>query len=134
MTRLLTALALMLATTAPAAALEPIRQEPFIRDTLLQGFIARKIADECPTIEPRKLKALGALMDLRDYALDKGYTKAEIEALVDDKAEKARAKAEAAEWLIKAGAMAGNGESYCPLGEAEIAKGSLIGKLLRSTK
>ena len=49
--------ALMIA--APAVALEPIRTEKHINHVLLQGFIGDAIADNCPTIEPRKLRALG---------------------------------------------------------------------------
>jgi hypothetical protein len=100
----------------------------------LQGFIGDAIDDNCPTIEARTLRALGELNKLRDYALEKGYTAAEVRAFVTDKAEKARGKALAAEWLKARGAEPGNPEAYCAIGEAEIAKGSLIGYLLRSTR
>jgi hypothetical protein len=133
MTRLTLTLA-ALAVATPALALEPINQEAYINDTLLQGFIGDAIDDNCPTIEARTLRALGELNKLRDYALEKGYTAAEVRAFVTDKAEKARGKALAAEWLKARGAEPGNPEAYCAIGEAEIAKGSLIGYLLRSTR
>jgi hypothetical protein len=125
---------LSFALATPALALVPINEEPYINDVLLQGFIGDAIDDNCDTIEARKLRALGELNKLRDYALEKGYTAAELRAFVTDKAEKARGKALAAEWLKAKGAEPGNPEAYCQIGEAEIAKESLIGYLLRSTK
>ncbi len=124
--------ALVLAT--PVFALVPINEEPTINNTLLQGFIGDAIDDNCDTIEARKLRALGELNKLRDYALKQGYTAAEVRAFVTDKEEKARGKALAAEWLKERGAEPGNDEAYCRIGEEEIAKESLIGYLLRSTK
>lgn len=124
-------LAAALLIAAPAYALEPINEEAHINGTLLQGFIADRIADTCPTLAPRKLRALGELNKLRDYALSKGYTADEVRAFVTSKTEKARGKALAAEWLAEAGAVEGDAESYCRIGRDEIAKGSLIGSLLR---
>jgi hypothetical protein len=118
----------------PALALEPINKEAHINNSLLQGFIGDQIADNCPTIEARTLRALGELNKLKNYALSKGYSAAEIRAFVKDKNEKARGKAEAAAWLKAKGAVPGKPEAYCAVGEAEIAKGSLIGYLLRSKK
>lgn len=123
-----------LVVAAPAYALVPINEEPAIIDTLLQGFIGDAIDDNCDTIEARKLRALGELNKLRDKALEMGYSAAEIRALVTSKEEKAKGKALAAEWLAAKGAEPGNQARYCEIGEEEIAKESLIGYLLRSTK
>ena len=51
-----------------------------------------------------------------------------------DDTEKARGKAEAAEWLKAKGAEPGKTDAYCRIGAEEIAKQSLIGYLLRSTE
>lgn len=117
---------------APALALEPINQDKHINHTLLQGFIADRIDDNCDSISARKLRALSELNALRSYALEKGYTTAEVKAFVTSKAEKARGKAEAAEWLKAKGAVEGDPASFCRIGVEEIAKDSLIGQLLRS--
>lgn len=130
---MLSALALML-LALPVLAREPIAENRHINDTLLQGFIGDAIADNCPTIEPRKLRALGELNRLRSYALEQGYTAAEVRAFVTSKEEKARGKALAAEWLKDRGAEPGQTEAYCRIGQEEIAKNSLIGYLLRSTQ
>jgi hypothetical protein len=135
MTRILKTLAVTLSVAGtPALALVPINEEPYIIGQLLQGFIGDAIDDNCPTIEARTLRALAELNRLRDYALEKGYTADEIRALVRSKEEKAKAKATAADWLKERGAEEGNPDSYCRIGEEEIAKNSLVGYLLRSTK
>lgn len=116
----------------PALALVPINENEVIVETLLQGFIGDAIADNCPTIEPRKMRALNELTKLRDYALKQGYSASEVRAFVTSKEEKARGKAIAAEWLKQRGAEPGNAAAYCAIGAEEIAKGSLIGQLLRA--
>ena len=123
-----------IAIATPALALVPINEEPTIVNTLLQGFIGDAIDDNCDTIDARTLRALGELNKLRDLALDMGYSPAEIRAFVTSKEEKAKGKALAAEWLAAKGAEPGNQARYCEIGEEEIAKESLIGYLLRSTK
>lgn len=127
-------IALTLAVTAPAYALVPINEHPEIRAKLLQGFIGDAIADNCPTIEPRNLRALGELNKLRDFALKQGYEASVVREFVTSKEEKAKFKAEAAEWLKAKGAEPGNADAYCQIGEAEIAGNSLVGYLLRSKK
>ena len=126
-------IALTLAAT-PALALEPINENAVIREKLLQGFIGDAIADNCPTIEARTLRALGELNALRDYALKQGYESGVVREFVTSKDEKKKFKAEAAEWLKAKGAEPGNPEAYCKIGEDEIAKESLVGYLLRSKK
>lgn len=126
-------LALTLAAT-PALALVPINENPEIRAKLLQGFIGDAIADNCPTIKPRTMKALGELNNLRDFALSQGYSADVVRDFVRSKEEKAKFKAEAAAWLAERGAQPGKAETYCKIGEDEIAKGTLAGSLLRSTK
>jgi hypothetical protein len=132
LTKTLTVASLAIAT--PALALTPINEEPYINDVLLQGFIGDAIDDNCPTIEARKLRALNELTKLRDYALKQGYSAKEIREFVTSDTEKARGKAQAAEILKERGAEPGMTEVYCAIGEEEIAKDSLIGQLLRSTK
>ena len=134
MLRIIETIALTLAVSTPAYALVPINEEPVIHDKLLQGFIGDAIADNCPTIKARTMKALGELNNLRDYALKQGYEASVVREFVTSKEEKAKFKAEAAEWLKAKGAEPGKPEAYCTIGEEEIAKGTLAGSLLRSTK
>lgn len=116
---------------APAFGLEPIKTEKHINHTLLQGFIADRIDDNCDSISARTLRALSELNKLKNYALEKGYSREEVKNFVTSKTEKARGKAEAAAWLKAKGAVDGDKASYCKIGRDEIAKASLIGQLLR---
>ncbi|WP_225030350.1 DUF5333 domain-containing protein [Xinfangfangia pollutisoli] len=119
---------------SPALALEPLSQEKHINDSLRAGRIGDVIRKTCPTIHARMFVVWSKIEDLKQYALDKGYSRSEVEAFLKDRKEKNRLKAEADAWLKKAGAVAGNVQSFCAVGEAEIAKGSLVGSLLRSSK
>ena len=130
-TYLAATLALM---AAPALALEPIATEKHINHTLLQGFIADAIDDNCDTISARKLRALSELLSLRDYALKQGYSRDEVKAFVTDDAEKTKRKAVAARQLKDKGAVPGKPGAYCAIGEAEIAAGTFVGQLLRSNR
>lgn len=127
-------LTLTAALAAPAFALVPINEEPVIGEKLLQGFIGDAIADNCPTMQARKLRALGELNKLRDYALAQGYPSDVVREFVTSKEEKAKFKTKAADWLKAKGAEPGKPEAYCRIGEEEIARQSLIGSLLRSTR
>ena len=132
MTRTLIAAGLVaLALPVSAAALEPINTNPAITGPLLQGFVADRIADECPSIEARSLKAKMAALELANKAMKMGYSRKDIEAFVKNKAEKARGKALALDYLVAQGAVPGDAQSFCRVGAAEIAKDTLAGQLLR---
>jgi hypothetical protein len=124
----------MMAAMSPAWALEPLPEETHINDSLRAGRIGDVIRKECPTISARMFVVLGKIEDLKRYALQKGYTRDEVEAFIKDRDQKNRLKAEAAAYLTQAGAVEGDPESYCKVGRDEIAKGSLIGALLRSSQ
>lgn len=118
----------------PALALEPINREPHINESLVAGRIGDVIRKICPTISARMMVTYSKLKELERYARDKGYSEADFKAFLDDKAEKDRMKAQADAYLREAGAVPGDPESYCRVGRDEIAKGSLIGQLLRSSQ
>lgn len=128
----LTLAALLLA--APVYALDPLPQEKFINDSLRAGRVGDVIRKTCPSISARMFVVWQKLEDLKAYALDQGYTADEVEAFIKNDDEKTRLKAEAAAYLKAAGAVDGDAESYCKVGRDEIAKGSAIGELLRSSQ
>ncbi len=123
-----------LLVAAPAFALEPLREETVINDSLRAGRVGDVIRKTCPTISARMFVVWQKLEGLKSYALDKGYSRDEVEAFIKNGDEKTRLKAEAAAYLKAAGAVEGDVESYCKVGRDEIAKGSLIGELIRSSK
>ncbi len=120
--------------STPALALVPINQEPHINESIVAGRVGDIIRNTCPTISARMVVAYSKLKELERYARDKGYSEADFEAFRKSEVEKNRLKAQAAAYLKAAGAVEGDAESYCRVGRAEIAKGSLIGELLRSSE
>jgi len=131
MKRLILILSLL---SSPVYALEPINLDPRINESLIAGRVGDIIRSTCPTISARMVVVYSKLRALERYAREKGYSEDDYAAFRNDKVEKARMKAEAAAYLRAAGAVEGDDESYCRVGRAEIAKGSLIGELLRSSE
>lgn len=126
-------LAIALATPAFAGPIA-LPQETHINDELRAGAAGDILRRTCPSIKARMFVVWGRLYDLRDYALSKGYTEAEVKTFLDDDAQKARVKAEAMAYLAKAGAIPGAVASYCQVGRDEIAKNTPLGQLIRSTQ
>ncbi|PAU98103.1 hypothetical protein CK240_05460 [Paracoccus salipaludis] len=119
-----------LGTLAPAAALEPLSQERYINDRLIAARIADRIRRECPTLDARMLYAYSQARALERYALDKGYTRQQVNAFLDDKAERKRIYAVADDYMARNGVKKGDPESYCRLGRQEIANRTVTGSLL----
>lgn len=126
------ALAFSLSVVATgAAALGPLKDVARISEGLIATGIAVEISDVCEDLSPRLLRGIAFLNSLKSHASDLGYSDAEIDAYVNDKAEEARLEAIARARLAGKGAVAGQPETYCAVGRAEIAAGSQIGRLLR---
>lgn len=115
----------------PVAALPPLGQVPAIRDGLIDVAIAYEISQVCPTINARLLRGIGRLNGLKSTARQMGYSRDEVNAFIDDPQEKARLEAMARDRLAQMGGVPGDVTSHCRVGQAEIARGSSIGSLLR---
>lgn len=126
----LLALAGVAALAVPAAALEPLSSEKYINDRLIAARIADRIRRECPSIDGRLVYAYQQARALQRYALDKGYTKAQVEAFLDSKSDKQRIYAVAEDYVARNGVVKGNPESFCQLGRQEIANRTVTGSLL----
>ena len=118
------------ALATPAAALEPLSQERYINDRLIAARIADRIRRECPTLDARVLYAFTQARALERYALDKGYTRQQVDAFMDDKTERQRIYAVAEDYMARNGVRKGDAESYCRLGRQEIVNGTVTGSLL----
>ena len=125
-------LAIAVSVSTPAVALEPLHQNR----TVIAGFYAMGLADlvrrNCDDISPRYLRAYNYLKALEKYALDAGYTPAQIEELTDNREEKQKLRARIEADLAKRGASAETPQGYCTVGREEIAKNSAAGRLLRA--
>lgn len=125
-------LAVMLtATPVLSADFQPLRDDPEISTGLRWIAAADAIRNNCPSIEERTWRALSTATGLLNRARTLGYSFSEAKAYVDDAAEQDRVKSEAMAYLLQAGAVDGNSESFCTVGRAEIARGSAIGVLIR---
>jgi hypothetical protein len=121
-------LAVLMGMANPALALPPLSENAYINDRLIQARVADRIRKECGDIAARFAYAYSQARALKQYALDQGYSDAEIEAFLDSKADKDRVKAAAEAYLAANGATDEAG--FCALGRAEIAKGSIAGSLI----
>jgi Family of unknown function (DUF5333) len=130
MKRIMMILALMMGMATPAMALPPLSENTYINDRLVQARVADRIRKECPSIAARFAYAYSQARALKQYALDQGYSEAEIEAFLDSKADKARVKAAAEEYLAANGVVQGDAQSFCTLGKREIANQTVAGSLI----
>ena len=119
-----------MSSAAPAFALEPLSSERYINDRLIAARIADQIRRNCPNIEGRIIFAFQQARALERYALDKGYSKQQIDSFLDSKPDRQRIYAVAEDYMASKGVQKGDAGSYCTLGRAEIAANSVTGSLL----
>jgi len=122
---------LMLAAPAIAAGKPALRDVAQIDDRMLWVAIAIEISDRCDSIDPRTMRGLTYLWDIRSSAQSLGYSNAEIKAYVDSEEEKARMRGRGEAYVRSHGLNPDNDADLCKLGQAEIAKDSQIGAFLR---
>lgn len=120
------------ATTAVAQPSVPLAEEPHINEQLMAAAVGDVIRNTCPSISARMVTVFFKAKELEKYARSAGYQEDEVKAFLKDKSEKARIKGMASDYMAKNGVVEGNVDSYCALGNAEIAKDSVIGTLLKA--
>ncbi|GAA6187418.1 DUF5333 domain-containing protein [Litorivita sp. NS0012-18] len=130
MTTMILAASLSIASAAEARA--DLRSEKDINDGLLAIGIADEIRKNCAVISPRMIRAYRYMNTLESMAKARGYSDAEIEAYVTNKAEKAKMRSRGEAYLKAKGVQRSNPETFCDLGRAEIASNSRIGALLKA--
>ena len=136
MTRALSPLILAAALLALPAIAQPLplAEEPHINEQLIAAQAGDILRKTCPTVSARMFVVWEKASVLEDYTRAAGYTEEEVALFLKDKAQKARVKAAAMEYLTAAGVVAGDVESYCQAGRDEIAKQTLVGSILWSSK
>lgn len=126
--------AVLAATTlaaGPAAAQQNLSEVGYVTEGLIAVGIAYEISEVCGDINPRTLRGIAYLNQLRSHAKGLGFSNAEIDAYVDNRAEQDRLEGIARARLAGMGAAPGDEASHCAVGRAEITKRSTIGYLLR---
>ena len=123
--------ALVAATlAAPATALPPLSQEPHVNDSLIQARVADMLRRGCPSLDARIIRAFSEARKLKRYALDKGYSEDQIDAFLENRDERRRIYAEADRYMTANGVVNGQPETFCRLGQQEIAQKTIAGSLL----
>ncbi len=114
----------------PAAALPPLSQERHINESLVQARVADMLRRGCPSLDARIIRAFGEARKLKRYALDQGYSEAQIDAFLDSRDERRRIYAEADRYMTANGVVSGQPETFCRLGQQEIERKTIAGSLL----
>lgn len=121
------------AFAAPAQSLA--QSSPADVESVTEGLIAAGMAielgDVCGDVSVRMLRGLSFLNGLKNELEDAGFSDAEIDAYIDDDAEKDRLEAIARERLVALGAVPGDAASHCAVARDQIARSTQVGRLLR---
>jgi len=114
------AIALSLCLALPAhAAQSGLRQEADITNALLVISVADKIRRECDSIGANLFKARSLINNIKDLALERGYSEAEIETYIYDKANRAEMRGMRNDYFTSKGASNLDAESLCVLGRSD---------------
>lgn len=112
----------------------PLAEEPHINEQLIAAQAGDILRKTCPTVSARMFVVWQKASALEDYTRAAGYTEEEANLFLKDKAQKARIKAAAMDYLTAAGVVEGDVESYCKAGRDEIARNTLVGSILWSSE
>ena len=113
-----------------AAGAKSLADSRAVNAGLIAVGVAIDISDNCPDISARTIKGYAYLVSLKRQARSEGFSDEEIDAYIDDKAQKERLIGKAKDYMRSKG-VDGTKASFCKLGREEIAQGSRIGSLLR---
>ena len=102
-----------------------------VRDGIIYTGMAYEISEKCGSLDARLFRGVNYLQSLQRHARDLGYSEEEIDAYINDDAEKDRLEAIAREQLALLGVVPGDEASYCAAGRAQIEANTRVGWLLR---
>jgi hypothetical protein len=122
---------LALAIAGGAQAKSLLKDVVEIQERLIVIGIAYRIYERCDSLSIRDFRKNTALLGVANRAMQLGYTRAEITAYIDDKVEKDRLVTVAEGRLAEMGAVEGQPETFCRVGQEQITAGTDIGRLLR---
>lgn len=126
----ITVISTMLWLATPALALQPLSQDRHVTGTLMSAVIGEEIRNKCPSISARLFRVMSKARELERYARDMGYTDDEVTRFLKSKSQRERIISLARAYMLKNGVVEGQEATYCSLGRAEIAEGTLTGFLL----
>lgn len=113
------------------SAQQSLRDVSYVTEGLIAVGMALEISEQCDSLSPRLLTGYSYLNQLKSHAKGLGFSDDQIDAFTNDRAEKTRLEAVARNRLEGLGVVAGQADSYCQVGRAQIAAGTTVGQLLR---
>jgi hypothetical protein len=116
--------------TATTATANPANVER-VTEGLIATGMAYELGDKCNGVSARLLRGLNFLYGLKSHLRDLGYSNAEIDTFVDDRAEKGRLEAIARARLEALGVRTDDAATYCAVARSQIAQDTQVGRLLR---
>lgn len=124
------------AGSAKAATQDEINATLGADQSIWSGLFTLAVADQirthCDSIEARTFTVTRFVYGLYSQAREYGYSRDEIRAFQRADSTEARLRAEVGAYFAQNGVREGAPETYCALGQSEIAAGSAAGELLRA--
>lgn len=110
-----------------------LRAVPQITGPLMAAGIAAGIAEYCPTISAREMRARTDALGLYNHARSLGYSSAEIRAFVRDRGERDWLEGQVRAWFAARGLRPNSpADGFCALGHAQIAENAPSARYLRA--
>ena len=131
--RILTISALCVCLLSPVLAQDRpgLQGEADIENSLRIVATVEVLRDNCDALDLRKIKAVMYVRGIQSRARKLGYSDAEIEAYVDDDAQRGRLEGIAMAYLQSKDAVPGDAGSFCAVAKGEMAAKSTVGGLLK---
>ena len=120
------------AATTQADVNAALRGNPDIYNGLFTAGLIKHIVDTCPSVEgPSRLSRTTFFLGLYNKARGMGFSRAQIEAFVEDKGEQDRLRALVMAHLEKQGVAPDTQDSVCAFARAQMAERTELGRRLR---
>jgi len=102
-----------------------------VTEGLIAAGMAIELGDFCDDVSVRMVRGLGFLQGLKRDLSDHGFSDEEIDAFIDDDAEKDRLEDIARGRLTDLGVVPGEPSTYCRVARGQMDQGTRVGWLLR---
>lgn len=102
-----------------------------VTEGLIAVGMAVELSDRCDSVSARRLRGINFLFGLKSTLEEAGFSNAEIDAYIDNRAEKNRLEGIARDRLAALGVVPGQQSTYCSVARGQIAQGTQVGQLLR---
>ena len=120
------------AAATQAEVNDTLRNTPSIYNGLFTAALIKHVVDTCPEVAPPgRLARANHFLSLYNRARGLGFSRAQIEAFVEDKGEQARMRGLVESYLQRAGVDAHSETEVCAYARAQIAERTALGRQLR---